>query len=75
MDVELKISAMKKVSGNQPHNISRGVTYESFLERVQFTFNTVVKPQVEAEQKLSAEQKKVVLSTDQKVYANCLNPY
>lgn len=60
---------------NQQAYITKGVSLEEAKKRAQETYDKVVKPQVEEERKLSSKSKAIVLSADQKAYANCHSPY
>jgi len=52
-----------------------GTSYQEHLKKAQNIYNTVVKPQVEAERKLQNDSKNLMLSPVQKASANCPNPF
>jgi hypothetical protein len=66
---------MKKQNQIQPNEIGTGVSLKESKKRMQETFDTVVKPQVEEEDKLSNEERKVTLTAEQKAQSDCLSPY
>lgn len=66
---------MSSIKKKAPHDISKGVSYDDFKSDVQETFDKIVKPQLKAEEHLTAEQKKIVLTSKDKAYANCQSPY
>ncbi len=59
----------------QPNEISTGVSLEDARRRTKEIFQTVIRPQVEEDRKLSVSHKKIKLSAEQKIYANCHSPY
>ena len=46
----------------KPHEVSTGVTLEEAKRRARVIFETVVKPQVESERKLTDKEKELKLS-------------
>lgn len=59
----------------KPDEISTGVTLEESQRRAQHIYETVVKPQVEEDRKLTDEQKKITLTAEQQILSNIHSPY
>ncbi len=64
---------MKENMQIKPGEISTGVSYEKYKKDAQKTYDTVVKPQIKRLSKTKNE--KLVLSSNQKIQANCQSPY